>query len=49
MINKYVDDGKTPTELNLNLIRVYGNNKENADNGKTEDAAKAYSMNIPLK
>ena len=49
LFDKYVDDGKTPTELNLNLIRVYGNNRENADNGKTEDATKAYSMNIPLK
>ena len=48
IFDKYYDDGKDPTELNLNLVRVYDNNEEKALAGKSSDALKAYSMNIPL-
>lgn len=48
LFDKYYDDGKTPTEMSFNLIRVYGNNEELATEGLTSNANVAYSMNINL-
>ena len=48
LFDKYYDDGKTPTEMSFNLIRVYGNNQELATEGLSSNANVAYSMNINL-
>lgn len=48
LFDKYYDDGKTPKELKLNLIRLFGTDKELAEEGATENANLAYSMNITL-
>lgn len=51
LFDKFYDDGKEPSELNLNLVRVFDTNTNNqtAVQGKVEDATKVYSLNIPLK
>lgn len=51
LFDKFYDDGKEPSELNLNLIRVFGTNIDNqtALKGETSEASKVYSLNIPLK
>ena len=48
LFDKYYDDGKTPTEINFNLIRLYGNNQETAIEGLSTNANTTYSMNIHL-
>ena len=48
LFDKYYDDGKTPTELNFNLIRVFGNDEDLANEGLSSNANVSYSMNIPL-
>ena len=48
LFDKYYDDGKTPTEINFNLIRLYGNNQETAVEGLSTNANTTYSMNIHL-
>lgn len=48
LFDKYYDDGKTPTEMNFNLIRLYGNDQETATEGLSTNANTTYSMNIPL-
>ena len=48
LFDKYYDDGKTPTEMNFNLIRVYGNDESLANEGLSSNANVAYSMNINL-
>lgn len=48
LFDKYYDDHKTPSEINFNLIRVYGNDEETASQGLTENANSSYSMNISL-
>lgn len=51
LFDKFYDDGKEPSELNLNLVRVFDTNvsSETAIQGEAEDASKVYSLNIPLK
>lgn len=49
LFDKYYDDNKNPRELNFNLIRLYGNDLETAQEGSTENSNLAYSMNIKLK
>lgn len=49
LFDKYYDDGKTPTEIDFNLIRVYGNNQDVAVEGLSTNANSTYSMNISLK
>lgn len=51
LFDKFYDDGKEPSELNLNLVRVFDTNtsSETAMQGEVEDATKVYSLNIPLK
>lgn len=48
LFDKYYDDGKNPTEMNFNLIRVYGNDEKLANEGLSSNANTAYSMNIKL-
>ena len=48
LFDKYYDDGKDPKEMNFNLIRVFGNNEEQAKEGLTSNANVSYSMNIQL-
>lgn len=48
LFDKYYDDGKDPTEMNFNLIRVYGNDEKLANEGLSSNANTAYSMNIKL-
>lgn len=48
LFDKFYDDGKTPTEMNLNLIRLFGDNEELATEGLTQNANVTYSMNITL-
>ncbi len=48
LFDKYYDDHKTPSEINFNLIRVYGNDEETASQGLTENANSSYSINISL-
>lgn len=48
LFDKYYDDHKTPSEINFNLIRLYGNDEETATQGLTENANSSYSMNISL-
>ena len=48
LFDKYYDDGKTPTEMNFNLIRLYSNNQETAIEGLSTNANTTYSMNISL-
>ncbi len=49
LFDKYFDDGKNPTELDFNLVRVYGNNQDVAEEGLSENANTSYSINIPLR
>ena len=51
LFDKFYDDGKDPSELNLNLIRVFSANIDNetAIQGETSVASKVYSLNIPLR
>lgn len=46
VFDKFADDGRTPTEINLNNIRIYDlyNTKL-----KAENAEKLYSLNIKIK
>ena len=48
LFDKYYDDGKTPTEINFNLIRLYGNNQETAIEGLSTNSNTTYSINIQL-
>lgn len=48
LFDKYYDDGKTPTEMSFNLIRVFGNDEDLANEGLSSNAYVSYSMNIPL-
>lgn len=48
LFDKYYDDGKNLKEMNFNLIRVYGNNVELANQGLSSNADITYSMNISL-
>ena len=48
LFDKYYDDGKTPTEMSFNLIRVFGNDEDIANEGLSSNAYVSYSMNIPL-
>ena len=50
LFDKYYDDGKSPTEINFNLIKIFNANVNNqiAIQGDTNTANKVYSMNIPL-
>ena len=51
LFDKFYDDGKDPSELNLNLIRVFDANIDikTETNVETSQASKIYSLNIPLK
>ena len=49
LFDKFFDDGKQPQEINFNLIRVYGSNKEVALEGLSSNANTTYSMNIEFK
>lgn len=51
LFDKFYDDGKDPSELRLNLIRVFDANVDNetAIQGGTSAASKVYSLNIPLR
>ena len=51
LFDKFFDDGKTPTELRINLIRTFNKNADEniIKEGATANATKVYSMNIPLK
>ena len=49
LFDKYYDDNKKPTELNFNLIRLYGNDAETAQEGSTQNSNLTYSMNVTLK
>ncbi len=48
LFDKYYDDGKTPTEMSFNLIRVFGNDEDLANEGLSSNAYVSYSINIPL-
>lgn len=48
LFDKYYDDGKESVEMNFNLIRVYGNNEDLANEGLSVNANVSYSMNIAL-
>lgn len=49
LFDKYYDDNKNPTELNFNLIRLYGNDAETAQEGSTQNSNLTYSMNVTLR
>lgn len=46
LFDKFADDGRTPTEINLNNIRIYDLYNTNL---KAENAEKLYSLNINIK
>lgn len=50
LFDKFYDDGKEPSELKFNLIRVFGSNIDDRTvaEGDTNIASKVYSLNIPL-
>lgn len=46
MFDKFVDDGRNPTEINFNVVSIFDNYNTTLT---TQQSEKLYSINVPLK